>query len=130
MRNSSSSLNIFQAFCYMSSDRYFTTSTSRKHVTKVAEGRYRLQLIRFYLDCTLWSAVNGAGISYALCTPINQDLVSVFVACSISNAPKVCSHCSRCCCCLLLYNRQKGVGRGSESPTLDPPLNFLETYCR
>ena len=36
----------------------------------------------------------------------NQDLVSVVVAHCISYAPKICSHCSRCCCCLLLYDRQ------------------------
>ena len=37
----------------------------------------------------------------------NQDLVSVVVDRCISYAPKVCSHCSRCCCCLLLYDRQR-----------------------
>ena len=37
----------------------------------------------------------------------NQDLVSVVVAHCISYAPKVCSHCSRCCFCLLLYDRQR-----------------------
>ena len=36
----------------------------------------------------------------------NQDLVSVVVAHCIFYAPKVCSHCSRCC--LLLYNTAHG----------------------
>ena len=39
----------------------------------------------------------------------NQDLVLVVVALCISYAPKVFSHCSRCCCCLLVYDRQ-GMG--------------------
>ena len=38
-----------------------------------------------------------------------QDLVLVVVALCISYAPKVFSHCSRCCCCLLVYDRQ-GMG--------------------
>ena len=54
----------------MSSDCYFTASTSRKHVTEVAEGSYHLQLIMSDLDFILWPAVNRAGISYAPFTPI------------------------------------------------------------
>ena len=48
-----------------SSDSYFTASTSRKHVTQVAEGSYYLQLIRSDLNFTLWPALNRAGISHA-----------------------------------------------------------------
>ena len=49
------------------SDRYFTASTSRKHVDQVAEGSYHLQSD---LDFILWPAINRASISHALCTPI------------------------------------------------------------
>ena len=88
----------------MGSDRYFTASTSREHVTSVAEGSYHLQSIRSDLDFLLWPAVNRAGHFPCTVHIYNQDLVSVVVACCISYAPKVCSHCSRCCCCLLLYD--------------------------
>ena len=33
--------------------------------------------------------------------------MSVVEAHCIFYAPKVCSHCSRCCCCLLLYDGQR-----------------------
>ena len=59
---------------HTSSDRYFTASTSRKHVTQVAEGSYHLQLIRSDLDFTLWSAINRAGISHAQCTLLSARL--------------------------------------------------------
>ena len=60
----------------------------------------------------------------------NQDLVSVVVAHCISYAPKVCSHCSRCCCCLLLYDRQRmGIrlnsARGPGLCHRSWPLSFL-----
>ena len=60
----------------------------------------------------------------------NQDLVSVTVARYISYAPKVCSHCSRCCCCLLLYDIQHmGIhlnsARGPGLHHRSWPLSFL-----
>ena len=70
VRTGSSSLNFFQAVFHTSSNRYFTASTSRKHVTQVAEGSYHLQLIRSGLDFILWPAVNRVDISHAPCTPV------------------------------------------------------------
>ena len=60
----------------------------------------------------------------------NQDLVSVIVAHCNSYAPKVCSHCSRCCCCLLLYDKQRmGIhlnsARGPGLYHRSWPLSFL-----
>ena len=100
----------------MSSDCYFTASTSRKHVTQVAEGSYHLHLIRSCLDFTLWSAVNRVGISHAH-QSYNQDLVSVVASC-ISYAPKVRSHCSRCCCCLLYDRHRMGIHRSRPLPQI------------
>ena len=56
--------------------------------------------------------------------------MSVVVAHCISYAPKVCSHCSRFCCCLLLYDRQRmGIrlnsARGPGLYHRSRPLSFL-----
>ena len=74
----------------------------KNHVTQVAEGSYHLQLTRS--DLISLCGLPSIGQAFPMQT-YNQDLVSVIVACRIFYAPKVCSHCSRCCCCLLLYDK-------------------------
>ena len=64
MRAGSSSLNFFQAVFTRVVTVILTASTTRKYVTKVAEGSYYLQLIRSNLDFTLWTAVNKTDISH------------------------------------------------------------------
>ena len=73
---------------HTSSDSYFTASTSRKHVTLVAEGSYHLQLIRSDLDFTLWSALNRACISHAPCTPIIRILCQMLWPAAFLMHPK------------------------------------------
>ena len=54
----------------MSEDHQFTVTGSGKQVTQVAVGSDHLHLIRSDLIFTLQYAINRAGCSAAICTPI------------------------------------------------------------
>ena len=48
----------------MSTDCHLSAPANEKHVTQVEERSYHLQLIRFELNSTLWSAVNCFSVPY------------------------------------------------------------------
>ena len=48
----------------MITDCHLAASFNENHGTQVVEGSYHLQLIRFHLNSTLWSAVNWVSAPY------------------------------------------------------------------